>query len=84
MHLIWVLIIGGLIGWLSGTLIGRNVPGGILGNIVAGFVGAWLGRELLGAWGPVVGGFSIFPAIFGAIVVLLIFFAIARSSKGRW
>ncbi len=37
MDLLWVLIVGGLIGWLSGNLIGRDVPGGVLGNIIAGF-----------------------------------------------
>ena len=36
MDLLWVLIVGGLIGWLSGNLIGRDVPGGVLGNIIAG------------------------------------------------
>lgn len=37
MDLLWVLIVGGLIGWLSGNLIGRDVPGSVLGNIIAGF-----------------------------------------------
>ncbi|WP_445671089.1 GlsB/YeaQ/YmgE family stress response membrane protein [Paenibacillus sp. FSL M8-0212] len=46
MYLIWILIVGGLIGWLSGNLIGRDVPGGVLGNIIAGFVGSWLGFPL--------------------------------------
>ncbi|MFD1774975.1 GlsB/YeaQ/YmgE family stress response membrane protein [Paenibacillus rhizophilus] len=81
MHLLWVLIVGGLIGWLSGNLIGRDVPGGIVGNIAAGFVGSWLGTELLGARGPVVGGFYIVPAIIGSILALLIFFAIARKQQ---
>ncbi|WP_025692827.1 GlsB/YeaQ/YmgE family stress response membrane protein [Paenibacillus zanthoxyli] len=83
MDLLWVLIIGGLIGWLSGNLIGRDVPGGLAGNIVAGFVGSWLGTELLGNRGPVVGGFYIVPSIVGAIVALLIFFAIARGDGCR-
>ncbi|GAB6989196.1 GlsB/YeaQ/YmgE family stress response membrane protein [Paenibacillus pini] len=83
MYLLWVLIVGGVIGWLSGNLIGRDVPGGVIGNIIAGFIGAWLGTEILGVWGPVIGGFHIFPAIFGAIVALLIFFAIARGGTFR-
>jgi len=64
MDLLWVLIVGGLIGWLSGNLIGRDVPGGVLGNIIAGFIGSWLGTELLGPRGPVIDGFHIIPAIF--------------------
>ncbi|WP_068774127.1 GlsB/YeaQ/YmgE family stress response membrane protein [Paenibacillus sp. FJAT-26967] len=83
MYLIWVLIVGGLIGWLSGNFIGRDVPGGVLGNVIAGFIGSWLGIELLGAWGPVVGGFHIIPAIVGSIVALLIFFALARGGAFR-
>ena len=83
MYLIWVLIVGGLIGWLSGNLIGRDVPGGVLGNVIAGFIGSWLGTELLGARGPVVGGFHIIPAIVGSIITLLIFFALARSGAFR-
>ncbi|QGQ97351.1 GlsB/YeaQ/YmgE family stress response membrane protein [Paenibacillus psychroresistens] len=83
MYLIWIIIVGGLIGWLSGNLIGRDVPGGILGNIVAGFIGALLGTEVLGDWGPIIGGFYIVPAIFGAVVALLIFFAIARGGGLR-
>lgn len=39
MDLLWVLIVGGLIGWLSGNLFGRDVPSGVLGNITAGFIG---------------------------------------------
>jgi len=43
----------------------------------------WLGTELLGARGPVVGGFHIIPAIVGSIITLLIFFALARSGAFR-
>ncbi|WP_433743807.1 hypothetical protein [Paenibacillus amylolyticus] len=43
MYLIWILIVGGLIGWLSGNLIGRDVPGvggfhiipAIVGSVIA-------------------------------------------------
>ncbi|OAB41273.1 GlsB/YeaQ/YmgE family stress response membrane protein [Paenibacillus antarcticus] len=83
MYLLWVIIVGGLIGWLSGNLIGKDVPGGIVGNIIAGFVGSWLGTEFLGARGPVVGGFHIVPAVIGAIIALLIFFAIGRGTGVR-
>ncbi len=83
MSLLWALIIGGIIGWLAGLLTGRDVPGGIIGNIIAGFVGAWLGGLLLGDWGPMVAGFAIFPAIIGAVVVVLIVSFIMRSMRSR-
>lgn len=34
MDLLWVLIVGGLIGWLSGNLIERDVPSGVLGTLL--------------------------------------------------
>lgn len=79
MDLLWVLIVGGLIGWLSGNLFGRDVPSGVLGNIIAGFIGSWLGTELLGPRGPTISGFHIIPSIIGSIIALLIFFALARG-----
>jgi uncharacterized membrane protein YeaQ/YmgE (transglycosylase-associated protein family) len=81
MEFIWMLIIGGLIGWIGGLLIGRNVPGGVLGNIIAGFLGAYLGVFILGEWGPVVANFAIFPSIVGAIAVVLLLSAAARSGR---
>lgn len=40
MDLLWVHIVGRLIGWLSGNLFGRDVPSGVLGNIIVGFIGS--------------------------------------------
>jgi len=51
MSILWMLIIGGIIGWLAGLITGRDVPGGIIGNIIAGFIGSWLGGLILGSWG---------------------------------
>ena len=81
MGFIWSLIIGGVIGWLAGLILGRDVPGGIIGNIIAGFVGAWLGSIILGGWGPVIGGFYVFPALVGAIVLVFIVSLIFKSLK---
>ncbi|KLV26087.1 membrane protein, partial [Priestia megaterium] len=30
MEILWMLIVGGIIGWLAGLITGRDVPGGIL------------------------------------------------------
>ncbi|WP_230129407.1 GlsB/YeaQ/YmgE family stress response membrane protein [Bacillus sp. CECT 9360] len=81
MEFIWMLIVGGIIGWLGGLIIGRDVPGGIIGNIIAGFVGAWLGSALLGSFGPVIGGFYIFPALIGAIIVVFLVGLILRNIR---
>ncbi|MFJ9462162.1 GlsB/YeaQ/YmgE family stress response membrane protein [Viridibacillus arvi] len=69
---IWFLIIGGILGWLASLIIGRDIPGGIIGNIIAGIIGAWIGGKLLGEWGPVVSDFYIFPALLGAIILIIV------------
>ncbi|MFE4029776.1 GlsB/YeaQ/YmgE family stress response membrane protein [Priestia sp. YIM B13551] len=79
MKILWMLIVGGIIGWLASLITGRDVPGGIIGNIIAGFIGAWLGGLILGNWGPVVGGFAIIPAIIGSIILVLIVSFIIRK-----
>lgn len=78
---LWALIIGGIIGWLAGLIVGKDIPFGIVGNIIAGFVGAWLGGLLLGEWGPETGGFYIFPALIGAIVLVAILSLILRKTR---
>lgn len=79
MGFIWMLIIGGIIGWIGGIIAGHNIPGGIIGNIIAGLVGSWLGTLILGHWGPEVAGFSLIPAIIGAIILVFIISLIFRS-----
>ena len=81
MGFIWMLIIGGLIGWLAQVIIGRNFPGGIIGNIIAGIIGAWIGGKLFGSFGPVVGGFSIIPAIIGAIILVFVISLLMRNRR---
>jgi len=82
MSFIWSLIVGGVLGAIAGMIVGRDVPFGIVGNIVAGFIGSWLGTSLLGEWGWNVGGFYVFPALIGAVVLIFIFSLIAGRRKG--
>lgn len=82
MSFIWYLIIGGILGWLGGVIVGKDVPGGIIGNIIAGIIGSWIGSALLGNWGWKIGDFYVFPALIGAIVLILIVsFVIKGFSK---
>lgn len=79
MGIIWMLIVGGIIGWLAGLIMGRDIPGGIIGNIVAGILGSWLGGVLLGEFGPRISEFYIFPSLIGAVVLIFIVSLILRS-----
>ncbi|WP_125979585.1 GlsB/YeaQ/YmgE family stress response membrane protein [Loigolactobacillus iwatensis] len=72
LHMIWVLIIGAVIGVIAGAITSRDMPLGWIGNIIAGLVGSWLGESLLGSWGPHIADMAIFPSILGAIVLVLI------------
>lgn len=72
MSIIWILIIGGLIGWVSSQIVGIDIPGGIIGNVVVGFIGAWLGGLLLGEWGPLLKGVYIFPTLIGSLLLVSI------------
>lgn len=78
---IWFLIIGGILGWLAGVILGKDVPGGIIGNIVAGIIGSWLGSFILGDWGWQVSDFYVFPALIGAIVLILIVSFILKTMR---
>lgn len=71
----WI-ILGGLAGWLASYVAGTNASMGIVANIVVGIVGALLGG-LLFSWvgGAGITGFnvwSLFVALIGSIVLLLI------------
>lgn len=72
MHTLGVLIIGALIGALAGLVVGRNESMGCIANVLAGLAGSFVGERLFGHWGWQVAGISIFPAILGAILVVIV------------
>ena len=79
MHLIWELIIGGVIGAIAGAITSKDLPAGWIGNIVAGLVGSWLGGRLLGNWGPHLAGMALIPSILGAVILVIVVSAIIQS-----
>lgn len=80
-HMIWYLIVGGILGWFASLITGKDVPGGVIGNIIAGIIGSWLGSLLLGKFGPVIGGFAIIPALIGAIILIFIVSFLLRAIR---
>jgi len=83
LHFIWLLIVGAVIGAIGSMIVGRDMPGGWVGNIIGGLVGAWVGTRLLGNWGPHVADMAIFPAIIGAVIVVLIVSAIIGTRRNK-
>jgi uncharacterized membrane protein YeaQ/YmgE (transglycosylase-associated protein family) len=81
MSFIWSLIVGGILGWIGSLIVGKDIPGGVIGNIIAGIIGAWIGSALLGDWGPEIGGYSIIPALIGAIILIFVISLIMRALR---
>ena len=81
--LIVTIVMAIVIGAIGSAIAPGGMPGGILGSMIAGFVGAWLGSWLLGAWGPVIGGFAVLPAIIGAALFVLLLTLLSRTMNGR-
>ena len=80
----WI-VLGGLAGWIASMFVGTNKEQGLLGNIIAGIVGAVVGGWLFGfLGGSGVTGFniwSLFVAIVGAVVVLMVWSAVTGRKK---
>lgn len=72
LHMIWVALVGIVIGAIGSMIVGRSMPGGWVGNLVGGLIGAFVGSRLFGSWGPQVAGMAIVPAVIGAIVVVFV------------
>jgi uncharacterized membrane protein YeaQ/YmgE (transglycosylase-associated protein family) len=76
---LWSIIIGGVVGWLA-DLVVPGVKVGILGAIIAGILGGVLGKWLFGLLGlPITGVWPFIAAVVGAIILLLVYRAIAKK-----
>jgi uncharacterized membrane protein YeaQ/YmgE (transglycosylase-associated protein family) len=72
------VIIAFVIGIVAEKISSYHMPGSWAGAIVSGFIGAWIGPLLIGTWGPMIVGFSLVPALFGAIIVVIVTGMIAK------
>jgi uncharacterized membrane protein YeaQ/YmgE (transglycosylase-associated protein family) len=75
MHVLWMLIIGLVVGALAKAIMPGKDPGGILITMVIGVVGAFiagfLGRSL--GWYGANEGAGFIASIFGAVILLGIY-----------
>jgi uncharacterized membrane protein YeaQ/YmgE (transglycosylase-associated protein family) len=61
-----------VIGTVANKISPFKMPGSWVGAIVSGFLGTLIGPHFFGTWGPMVAGFSLIPALLGAIIVIII------------
>ena len=78
--LVLFLVMAGLVGWLADAVVPGELPFGWLGAIAAGLIGSFLGRLLLGPWGPAIFGIHVVPALLGAIVVAVVASVVVRKA----
>jgi uncharacterized membrane protein YeaQ/YmgE (transglycosylase-associated protein family) len=87
MTLVFILIVGGVIGWLASIVMRTDAQQGILLNIVVGIVGALVAGVLIT---PLIGGapitsgafdfMSLLASFLGAVVLLAIVNLFRRGS----
>jgi len=83
MQFLIYVIVAIVIGLIIAALFGFKFPGSWIGAIIAGLLGAWLGDILIRELGPTVGGYYIFPASLGAVVVALIIGLLGRRQDTK-
>ncbi len=83
--LVWI-VVGLIAGWIASRLMGAGGYG-ILGDIIVGMIGAvvggWLLSRLLGLDVTGLNLESIFVSVVGALVVIVVFRALAGGRR-RW
>jgi uncharacterized membrane protein YeaQ/YmgE (transglycosylase-associated protein family) len=84
MGIISWIVLGGIAGWIASLLVNKAGEGLFL-DIVLGIVGAMIGGWIFSAFGSAgVTGFnlwSLFVAVLGAVVLLLIYHAIMGRQR---
>lgn len=84
MGIISWIIIGALAGWIASMIAGTNAQMGALANIFVGIIGAFIGGllfNLLGGEGFTGFNFwSLFVAIFGSVILLVLVKAFSKST----
>jgi uncharacterized membrane protein YeaQ/YmgE (transglycosylase-associated protein family) len=72
-HLLWFVILGGLVGWLAGLAVRRR-GFGCLGNVAVGVIGAVVGGLFFRLVGWDFGGLlgSLLTAFVGAVLFLVV------------
>ncbi len=79
MHLLWIILIGFLIGTVAKFLVPGNDPAGFIKTTLLGIAGSWVGGWLWGMLG--FGGVGFIGSVIGAIIILVIYHAVRNKSS---
>lgn len=79
--IVWI-IFGALAGWIASMIAGTNAEQGAIANIIVGIIGAFIGGFIMSMLGgSSVNGFNLYSllvAIGGAVVLLMVYRAVAH------
>jgi uncharacterized membrane protein YeaQ/YmgE (transglycosylase-associated protein family) len=77
MHLIWVILIGFVIGTVAKWLVPGKEPGGFIVTTLLGIGGSWVGSMLSGMLG-FGGSVGFIGSVIGAVIILAIYHAVKK------
>ena len=84
MHVLWMIVVGLIVGALAKLIMPGNDPGGIIVTILLGIAGSlvagWLGRVI--GWYQPGQPAGFFASVIGAIIILAIYRLIIGRSAG--
>jgi uncharacterized membrane protein YeaQ/YmgE (transglycosylase-associated protein family) len=84
MHVLWMIVVGLIVGALAKLIMPGHDPGGIIVTILLGIAGSlvagWLGRAL--GWYQPGHPAGFFASVIGAIIILAIYRVIIGRSAG--
>lgn len=86
MSLVYIIIIGGIIGWIAASLMGRKE--GFFGSVVIGIVGAFIGSFLSNWLGGSINSYlsfrwvGVFWSFIGALVLVAVLNLFSRNPHG--
>jgi len=84
MHVLWMIVVGLIVGALAKLIMPGNDPGGIIVTILLGIAGSlvagWLGRVV--GWYQPGQPAGFFASVIGAIIILAIYRLIIGRSAG--
>ncbi len=77
------LIVASVCAFIAERLVPNSVPGGFLTSAIVGIIGAWIGGNLIGHFGPDLGGVALIPCMLGSALLVFLLSLISGSLKRR-